>query len=70
MKPKNPETMSRAELIARLKALESARLASNADHAKELSTQQEIAQTAVQDREERLRAIIEAYNYLKKMGFC
>jgi two-component system CheB/CheR fusion protein len=31
----------------------------SADHAKELSTQHELAQTAVQDREERLRAILE-----------
>lgn len=47
--------MSRAQLIARLKALESARAA----HAHELSTQQQLAQDAVRDREERLRAILE-----------
>jgi two-component system, LuxR family, sensor kinase FixL len=59
MKPYDPEKMSRAELIARLKALESARATVSADHARELSTQHELAQTAVQDREERLRAILE-----------
>lgn len=47
--------MSREELIARLKSLESA----SAAHAKELSTQQAISQTALKDREERLRAILE-----------
>jgi two-component system sensor kinase FixL len=51
--------MSRAELIARLKALESTRATMRADHAKQLSAQQETAQTAVKDREERLRAILE-----------
>jgi two-component system sensor kinase FixL len=51
--------MSRAELIARLKALESSRDTVRADHAKELSTQQELAREAVKDREERLRAILE-----------
>jgi two-component system, LuxR family, sensor kinase FixL len=51
--------MSRAQLIARLKALESARATASADHARELSTQQELAQAAVKDREERLRAILE-----------
>lgn len=51
--------MSRAELIARLKALESARATISADHAKELIAQQELAQTAVKDSEERLRAILE-----------
>ena len=55
MKLENYEKMSRAQLTARLKALESAR----ADHVKELSTQQQLAQTAVKDREERLRAILE-----------
>src|SRR5437016_5284208 len=47
--------MSRPELVARLKSLESARAA----HTKELNTQQELAETAVADREERLRAILE-----------
>jgi two-component system, LuxR family, sensor kinase FixL len=51
--------MSREELIARLKALESSRANDSADHAKQLSMQQEIAETAVKDREERLRAILE-----------
>jgi PAS domain S-box-containing protein len=51
----NYEKLSRAELIARLKSMESARAA----HAMELSMQQEIAETAVRDREERLRAILE-----------
>ena len=59
MKPFDPGKMSRAQLIARLKALESARATSSADHARELSTQQELAQSAVKDREERLRAILE-----------
>ena len=59
MKPNDLEKMSRAELIARLKALESARATISADHARELSTQQELAQAAVKDREERLRAILE-----------
>jgi two-component system sensor kinase FixL len=59
MKPSDPGKMSRAQLIARLKALESARATSSADHARELSTQQELAQSAVKDREERLRAILE-----------
>lgn len=59
MNPTSPEHMSREELIARLKALESMRAAQSADHAKELITQQEIAQAAVKDREERLRAILE-----------
>jgi two-component system CheB/CheR fusion protein len=59
MKFTSPEDMSREELIARLKALESICAATSADHARELSTQQEIAQTAVKDREERLRAILE-----------
>ncbi|HWC61145.1 MAG TPA: PAS domain S-box protein [Verrucomicrobiae bacterium] len=59
MKPIDPEKMSREELIARLKAVESARVTISADHAKELSTQQALAQAAVKDREERLRAILE-----------
>jgi len=59
MKPIDPEKMSREELIARLKALESSRIAVSADHAEELSTQHELAQAAVKDREERLRAILE-----------
>ena len=59
MKPYDPEKMSRAKLIARLKALESARDTVSAKHARELSTQQEIADSAVKDREERLRAILE-----------
>src|SRR4051812_44189891 len=59
MKSMNPEKMSRAELIARLKALESTGATMRADHAKQLSAQQETAQTAVKDREERLRAILE-----------
>jgi two-component system sensor kinase FixL len=42
-------------MLARLKSLESARAA----HAKELSTQQELAEAALADREERLRAILE-----------
>jgi two-component system, LuxR family, sensor kinase FixL len=53
------EKMPPAELIARLKALESACDLTTAAHAKELSTQQELAQAAVNDREERLRAILE-----------
>ena len=59
MKPTAPEKMSRAELIARLKALESARAGVRATHARELSTQQTLSQAAVKDREERLRAILE-----------
>jgi len=59
MKLPSPEDMSREELIARLKAFESTRNTIRADHVKELSTQQEIAQTAIKDREERLRAILE-----------
>jgi two-component system sensor kinase FixL len=59
MKPTDPEKMSRAELIARLKALESARAGVRATHAKELSTQHALSQAAVKDREERLRAILE-----------
>lgn len=55
MNPDDYEKMTHADLVARLKALESARLT----HAKELSTQQEIAQAALKDREERLRAILE-----------
>ena len=58
MKPIDPEKMSREELIARLKALESSR-GTTGTGAKDLSTQQELAQTAVKDREERLRAILE-----------
>ena len=59
MKPYDPEKMSRAELIARLKALESARDIVSANHVRELSKQQELAEAAVKDREERLRAILE-----------
>src|SRR4051794_25639273 len=59
MKFTSPEEMSREELIARLKALESTRATMSADHAKQLSAQQETAQTAVQVRENRLRAILE-----------
>jgi two-component system CheB/CheR fusion protein len=59
MKPSAPEKMSREELIARLKALESARATVRAGHARELSKQQELSQAAVRDREERLRAILE-----------
>ena len=51
--------MSRPELIARLEALESARVTVRADHAKELSNQNELARAALQDREERLRTILE-----------
>jgi two-component system, LuxR family, sensor kinase FixL len=51
--------MSREELIARLRVLESTRATMRADHAKQLSAQKETAQTAVKDREERLRAILE-----------
>jgi two-component system, LuxR family, sensor kinase FixL len=57
--PDDYEKLSRAEIIARLKALESARVAVSAAHAKELSTQQELSQALVKDREERLRAILE-----------
>jgi len=59
MKPTAPGKMSRAQLIARLKALESARATISADHARELNKQQKLAQAAVKDREERLRAILE-----------
>ena len=59
MKPVNYEKSSRGQLIARLKALESARAAASAAHAKELSMQHKVAQTLVKDREERLRAILE-----------
>src|ERR1700710_3155853 len=59
MKPTDPGKMSRAQLIARLKALESARATVSADHERELSAQQKLAQAAVKDREERLRAILE-----------
>lgn len=59
MNPDEYKKLSRPELLARLKALESARDSTSAAHAKELSTQQELAQTAVKDREERLRAILE-----------
>jgi two-component system sensor kinase FixL len=58
MKPNDLEKMSRADLIARLNALESSRVAISADHAGELSTQA-LARAAVRDREERLRAIFE-----------
>jgi PAS domain S-box-containing protein len=57
--PDDYEKLSRRKLIARLKASESARDTISAAHARELSTQQELAQTAVKDREERLRAILE-----------
>jgi two-component system sensor kinase FixL len=59
MKPNALEKMSRAQLMARLKALESARATVSADHARELSMQQKLARAAVKDREERLRAILE-----------
>ena len=58
MKPHDLGKMSRAELIARLKALESAGAALRADHARELSLQQKVAHAAVKDREERLRAVL------------
>lgn len=51
--------MSRSELIARLKELETMRASISAAHAKALSTQQELADVAVADREERLRAILD-----------
>jgi two-component system sensor kinase FixL len=57
--PQDYEKLSRTELIARLKTLESARATASAAHAKELNAQQELSQAAVQDREERLRAILE-----------
>jgi PAS domain S-box-containing protein len=53
------EKLSRAELIARLEALESARAAAGTAQAKELITQHELARAAVRDREARLRAILE-----------
>ena len=59
MKPYDLEKMSRAKLIAQLKAMESARDTVSANHARELITQQELADAAVKDREERLRAILE-----------
>jgi two-component system sensor kinase FixL len=59
VKPKNYEAMSRSQLVARLKLLQSASANISAAHAKELSTQQELAETALADREERLRAILE-----------
>jgi two-component system sensor kinase FixL len=59
MKPIHPEKMSRQELIARLQALESSRVTVSADNVEELNTQNELAQIAVKDREERLRAILE-----------
>lgn len=51
--------LSRSELIARIQALTSACDNARAAHAKDLSTQQELAQAAVKDREEQLRAILE-----------
>lgn len=57
--PDNYPKMSRADLVARLKTLESARETVSAAHARELSIQQELAEAAVKDREERLRAILE-----------
>jgi two-component system CheB/CheR fusion protein len=59
MKPKELEKLSRAQLITRLKAVESARATIRVDHARELRAQQKLAQAAVKDREERLRAILE-----------
>lgn len=59
MNPDDLEKLSRAELIERLNALESARTTASAAHARELNTQQKLAQAAVRDREERLRAILE-----------
>ena len=58
MKRDDLEKMSRAELIARLKELESAGATVRANHDRELSLQQKLAQAAVRDREERLRAIL------------
>jgi two-component system sensor kinase FixL len=57
--PVDYEKMSRAKLIARLKALESAHAAISAAHAKELSTQKEMTRALLEDREKRLRAILE-----------
>lgn len=51
--------MSQVELIARLKMLESERDGLRVTLTKELSTQRELTQAAVKDRDERLRAILE-----------
>lgn len=59
MKPKSYDNLSKSELIERLKQLESLRAFTSAEHAKQLSTQQELADVAVADREERLRAILD-----------
>jgi two-component system sensor kinase FixL len=57
--PDDYEKLSRAELISRLKALESARASISAAHAQELSTHHKLTHALLQDREERLRAILE-----------
>lgn len=59
MNPDDYEKLTRAELISRLKALETARATISAAHEQELSTHQELTRTLVKDREERLRAILE-----------
>lgn len=59
MNPVDYEKLSRSRLIVRLKANESPRAAVSAAEAKELSTHHEQTRALLEDREERLRAILE-----------